>query len=229
MVMKRGSIQSLAIAVLLLGASADASLAEEARPAKAAQSPVFLPFEFYSRHRALLGLNEVQAREMQRIAEGVGENTQKLESERRKQTALLEELIAKSPIDVEEAMRRFQGVLAAENELKALQFRSGLIMRNALRPEQLKHVQHLANQEGSSRGAGVRAEFGERLERLKAEIHKRSSGSPSPEVVEQIKKIEQAAKEGRFSEAKTQLEQVLRDIRGDAEKASPLTTPQQSQ
>jgi hypothetical protein len=102
-------------------------------------------------------------------------------------------------------------------------------MRNALRTEQLKQVQHLANQEGAARGAGVRAEFGERLQRLKAEIHKRTAGSPSPEVVEQIKKIEQAAKEGRFSEAKTQLEQVLRDIRGDSEKASPITTPQRSQ
>jgi hypothetical protein len=123
-------------------------------------------------------------------------------------------------VDVDKAMERFRAVLDAENQLKALQFSGGLAMRNTLRPEQLKNLQVLASKETALRGAGVRAEFGERLQQLRAEIRRRSGGEPPPEMIEQIKRIEQSAKEGKLSEAKTQLEQVLRNLRGDSEAPS---------
>ena len=213
--MKRRFSAVLAIAPLLIGGFVQQTIAEEAGRETTAQAAVFLPFDFYPRHREELGLNEQQVREMQRIADSVREATQRLEDERGKRTKALQEMMARNPVDVDKAMECFQAVLDAENDLKALQFRSGLTMRNTLRPEQLKNVQVLAAKEGISRGAGARAELNNRLQQLRAEIHKRSGGEPSPEIVEQIKQIEQAVKDGRFAQAKNQLEQVLQRLRGE--------------
>jgi hypothetical protein len=218
--MKRRFIQTLAIAALAAGNFAHRTIAEEAGRDIAPQAPVFLPFDFYPRHYEQLGLNEEQVRDMRRIEEGMREITRKLEGERAKRTKALQESMAQTPIDVEQAMERFQAVLNAENELKGIQFRTGIVMRNLLSREQLKKVQVLAAKEGASRGAGVREVINERLEQLRAEIQKRTGGEPSPEIIERIKQIDQAATEGRFGEAKNQLEQVLRDLRDETEPAS---------
>jgi Spy/CpxP family protein refolding chaperone len=217
--MKLRFIPVCAIAAVIAGPVSHRTIAEEAKRDIAPQAPVFLPFDFYPRHHAELGLNEEQVRVMQRIEEGMRETTQKLEGERSKRTKALQESMARNPIDVEQAMERFQAVLNAENELKAIQFRSGIAMRNSLSPEQVKKVQVLATKEGALRGSGVRVVINERLEQLRAEIHKRTGGEPPPEIVEQIKQIEQSAKEGRFSEAKSQLERVLRHLREGSEPA----------
>jgi Spy/CpxP family protein refolding chaperone len=218
--MKLRFIPAVAIAAVIAGPVAHRTIAEEAKRDIAPQALVFLPFDFYPRHHAELGLNEEQVRVMQRIEEGMRETTQKLEGERSKRTKALQESMARNPIDVEQAMERFQSVLNAENELKAIQFRSGIAMRNSLSPEQVKKVEVLATKEGALRGSGVRVVINERLEQLRAEIHKRTGGEPPPEIVEQIKQIEQSAKEGRFSEAKSQLEQVLRHLRDESGPAS---------
>jgi hypothetical protein len=148
------------------------------------------------------------------------ETTQKLEGERAKRTKALQESMAQTPIDVEQAMERFQGVLNAENELKALQFRSGIAMRNVLSPVQLKKVQVLAAKEGALREGGVSAQFNERLEQLRAEIHKRFPGEPPLEIVAWIEQIKRTAKAGRYGEAKNQLEHLLLHLRGESKPGS---------
>ena len=213
-------MQAVAVAVLVAGVSAHRTVAEEGGRDPIAKTSVFLPFDFYPRHREDLGLNEEQVREMQRIADGMREAAQKLEGERAKRTKALQEAMDQKPIDVEKAMERFQAVLNAENELKVLQFRSGIAMRNALRPEQLAKLQLLATKDSAGRVAGARAVLNERVQQLRAEIHGRTGGEPPPELVEQIKQIEQATKDGRFSEAKGQLEQVLRRLREESGSSS---------
>jgi hypothetical protein len=212
--MKRRYLEALVIATLLMGGIAHQTSAGEGGRETTGQAAIFLPFDFYPRHREELGLNEEQVREMQRIADSTRESAQILEGERGKRTKALQETMSRNPVSVESAMERFQAVLEAENELKSLQFRSGIEMRNTLRPEQLKNLHALATKDGASRGVAMRADFSERLRQLRAEIHKLSGGEPSPEVVEQIKEIEQAARDGRFGQAKNQLEQLLRRLRG---------------
>ena len=67
---------------------------------------VFLPFDFYARHREELGLNEAQARELERIGEDLRKAAQKFEEDRRAHTTSLEKLMEQTPINVEEAMKR---------------------------------------------------------------------------------------------------------------------------
>jgi Spy/CpxP family protein refolding chaperone len=203
---------AFAMAILAVGGFGHRIIAEEPARESPAQAAVFVPFDFYQRHREELGLNEEQIREMQRIAEGMREAARKSEAERATRTKALQEAVSRNPVDVQRAMECFQAVLNAENELKALQFRGGLTMRNALSPEQFGKLQTLATKESTSRRVEVRAEFHERIQQLKREVHQRL-GEPSPEIIERIKQIEELAREGRLGEAKNQLEQVLRRLR----------------
>src|SRR6266511_2239146 len=189
--MKHPLLGALTIVVLAVGGFGHRIMAEEAARDSAAQVPVFLPFDFYPRHREELGLNEEQVREMQRIADGMREAAKKSEAERARRTKALQEVVSRNPIDLEQAMESFQAVLNAENELKALQFRGGLTMRNALSPEQFGKLQSLAPKESASRRVEVRAEFHERLQQLKREVHQRLGGEPPREIMERIEQIEE--------------------------------------
>jgi Spy/CpxP family protein refolding chaperone len=211
--MKHPFFGAFTIAVLAVGGFGHRIIAEEPARESPAQAAVFVPFDFYPRHREELGLNEEQGREMQRIAEGMRETASKFEAERAGRTKALQEVMSQNPVDVQRAMDCFHAVLNAENELKALQFHGGLAMRNTLSPEQFGKLQSLATKESTSRRVEVRAEFHERIQQLKREVHQRLGGEPPPEIIERIKQIEELAKEGRLGDAKNQLEQVLRRLR----------------
>jgi Spy/CpxP family protein refolding chaperone len=216
--MKHPFLGAFTIAVLAVEGFDHPSTAQEPARESPAQAAVFVPFDFYPRHREELGLNEEQVREMQRIAEGMHETARKSEAERAERTKALQEVLSRNPVDVQRAMECFQAVLNAENELKALQFRGGLVMRNALSPEQFGKLQTLATKESASQRVEVRAEFHERIQQLKREVHQRL-GEPPPEIIERIRQIEELAKEGRLGDAKNQLEQVLRRLRNQSEPA----------
>jgi hypothetical protein len=135
------------------------------------------------------------------------------------------EIMAQSPVNTEEAMARFQAVLAAENESKALQFRAGIAMRNALNPEQLRKLQSLVAKEGPARLTGGPATLSDRIQQLRSELQKRHAGEPPVDVLAKLKAIEQIAREGRSGEAKTQLEALLRELRPDPPTGPKDTAP----
>ena len=211
-------MKSLLMQTLVAGAILAASLlphtfAEEARPDPSVKATIFLPFDFYGRNREALGLNADQARELERLAESIREPAKKLEGERAARTRALMETMTKSPVDLDVAMTRFQAVLEAENEAKSLQFRAGIAMRNTLNSEQLRQLHILAMKDGGARASGAAAMLNERIQQLRAELHKREGGEPGREVMAQLKQIEQTAREGRAGEAKAQLEELLRQLR----------------
>lgn len=219
--MKARVIPSLIIAVLLAGNVARRMIAEEVRRDPVAKANIFLPFEFYGRHRSELELNADQVREMERLAESIREPAQKLDRERAKRTRALLDAMAQSPVDPDVAMARFQAVLEAENESKALQFRSGIAMRNTLTSDQLRKLQQLAMKDGATRLSGGPAMLNDRIQQLRAELYKRTGGeTPPAAVMAQLKQIEQTAREGRAGEAKAQLEQLLKQLRQESEPAS---------
>jgi hypothetical protein len=215
--MKVPLFPALLVAVFLAGAPAQRIAAEEVRPDPSAKATIFLPFEFYGRNREELGLNADQVREMERLAESVREPAQKLESERTKRNKALLEVMAQSPIDADAAMARFQAVLEAENESKTLQFRAGIVMRNTLSSDQLLKLKELATKGGGARLTGGPAIIHDRIQQLRAELHKRNAGEPPRAVMAQLKQIEQTAREGRTGEAKTQLEELLKQLRQESE------------
>lgn len=189
---------------------------------KATPAPLYLPFDFYARHREGLELDDNQARELHRIADGMQEEAQKLEASRVEHTNTLKKALEKRPVDVDVAMHAFQKVLDAENGLKALQFRGSIEMRNALRDEQLRQVKVLALEESRAQGKDARTVMAERIQLLKSEIKKRLGSRPSPEIIAQLQEIEQAAMDSRFGEAKELLEKMLRQLRGEPEPGPPV-------
>ena len=216
--MKFRLIATVAAGLIFAARFVPQAFAEEARPDPSVKATIFLPFDFYGRNREGLGLNADQAREMERLAESIREPARKLESERAARTKALMETMAKSPVDLELAMARFQAVLEAENEAKSLQFRAGIAMRNTLNSEQLRQLHILATKDGGARASGASAMLTERIQQLRAELHKR--GEPPRQVMAQLKQIEQTAREGRAGEAKAQLEELLRQLRQQPD-ASP--------
>ena len=150
--MKRPPVlPTLILTALAAGSLWQSAFAEEPSRRPPAAPFMLFPFEAYAKHREAIGLNEDQVKEMGRIAEGMGDAARKLENERRERTEALQEAVSQHPIDMEKAMTRFQAVLQAENEMKALQFRSGLAVQNLLSPEQAAKAQAIAAKTQGSR------------------------------------------------------------------------------
>ncbi len=195
-------------------------------PAPGAPKISFVPFDFYPRHSDELGLNAEQLREMQRLSDQMRASAQSLENERRESTKALQETMSQDSIDPKKAMELFDAVLKVENELKALQFRNGITMRNLLTPEQVAKLQPIAVKEKASGIAATSGVLDEKLQQLRSEIRKRShGGEPSREVIARLEQIEQVAKQGRVGEARTQIDEMLRDLRSEA--GSPATVESQ--
>ncbi len=212
--MRSHIIPALAIAVLSATALPRPTFAEESPASSGAQAILMLPIEFYPEHRSDLGLSDDQMHEIQRIAEGMREPAQKIQEEMMARNRALQEAVSSSPVEMENAMERFRGVVSAENEMKSLQFRSRLAIRNMLTPEQFSKVQAFAAKAGGSRGGAGPNDIREKLQQLRQEIARRSSGGEPPrEMVERLEQIEQAAKQGRVDEARQQLEAMLHHLR----------------
>lgn len=210
--MKRPPVlPTLLLTALAAGSLWQSALAEEPSRRSLATASMLVPFDAYAKHREAIGLSEDQVKELGRISEGMGDAARKLDNERRERAQALQEAVSQRPIDMEKAMMRFQAVLQAENEMKALQFRSGLAAQNLLSPEQAAKAQAIAAKTQSSRD-GSNGEAGavrERLEQLKGELRKRGGGELSKDSVGTLERVEQAAQQGKLEEAKKQLEGLI--------------------
>jgi Spy/CpxP family protein refolding chaperone len=214
-------LPTLILTALAAGSLWQSALAEEPRRSPATP-PALIPFEVFAKHREALGLSDDQVRELGRITEGMADAAKKLEAERRERTEALQEALAQRPIELEKAMARFQAVLKAENEIKALQFRSGVAAQNLLTPEQAARVQAIASKDRGSRKDEASAvdpgAVREKLEQLKGELRKKSGGELSKEAVATLERVEQAAQKGNLDEAKKHVEGLLAQLgnKGDA-------------
>jgi hypothetical protein len=229
--MKRHPLLPTLIATALITGGLSQSAPAEEPPRRApAGPPMLIPFEAYAKHREAIGLSDDQVKELSRIAEGMGEAGRKLEGERRERTEALQEAVSQRPIELEKAMERFQAVLKVEDEMKALQFRSGLAVQNLLSPEQAAKLQAIAakvqgSRDGSALGNDASA-VREKLEQLKGELRKRGGGELSKETVNSLERVEQAAQAGKLEEARKQLEGLLAQLgqEGDARRKGTKET-----
>ncbi len=220
--MKTTLIPVLTAAVLTARILCQPALAEQSPRGPAANAPALVPLEFYMNHREDLGLSEDQIREIQRIGEGMREQATKHRDGMQERAKALQEAMSQSPINAEEATERFQAMLKAEDVMKALQFRGSLAARALLKPEQVAKLQALAMKENASRGGNEGGDLRAKLQQVRQEIAKRSGGGEPPrELVENLERIQQAAKEGHLPEAKQQLEAMLRNLRQDGGSRPP--------
>lgn len=218
--MKSKFVPALLAAIVVCGfnpgplAAGEAPRGETGREANTGKA-AFVPFDFYPRHRDELGLSEEQLREMQRLSDQMRESAQSLEAQRRERTKAMQEVVLQdSPIDPKKAMEVFDAVLKVENELKALQFRNGITMRNLLTPAQAALLQPIIAREKSAGIVSTSGVLDEKLQQLRSEIRKRAKGgAPTREVVSRVEQIERTAREGRVNEARTQIDEMLRELR----------------
>jgi hypothetical protein len=224
---KYPTIPTLILTALAAGTPWQSALAEEPPRRSLATPSMLIPFDAYTKHREAIGLSEDQARELSRIAEGIGDAAKKLEGERRERTEALQEAVSHRPIDLDSAMQRFQAVLQVENEMKALQFRSGVAAQNLLSPEQAAKVNAIAAKtQGSRDGATAGNDAGavrEKLEQLKGELRKRGGGELSKETVAALERVEQAAQQGKLDEAKKHMEGLLAQLGNKGEAPRKFT------
>lgn len=218
-------VPTLVLTALAAGSLWQSALAEEPPRRAPAGPPVMIPFEAYAKHGKAIGLSEDQMKELGRVAEGMGDSARKLEGERRQRTEALQEVLAQRPIDLEKAVERFQAVLKAEDEMKALQFRSGLTVQNMLSPDQVEKVRAIAakvqgSREGGPGGIDPGALLG-KLDQLRGELRKRSGGELSKENVQTLERIEQAAQQGKLDEARKQMEGLLAQLGGKENERQP--------
>ena len=215
----------LALATLAAAPLWPMASAEEPPRGPSSHDALFLPLDFYPTHREALRLSDDQMRELQRIAEGMRGPAEKLEAEMRDRGRALHEIISRNPVDADAAMERFKAVLQAENEMKALQFRSRIAMRRVLTPEQNEKAQRLAASERPPSGGSGAAEIQEKLQLVRQEIRRRSPGGEPPrEALEMIERIEQAVRQGHLQEAGKQLDSILghlRKERGESDARRP--------
>ena len=214
--MKYKLIPSLVAAALAAGAFPQPTSAAEPASDSVFHGVLFLPLDFYPKHREALGLSDDQMRELQRIAGEMREPAEKIEAAMQERTKALHEAIAQNPVEPGKAMERFQQVLQAENEMKMLQFRTRIAMRSVLKPGQYEKVAALAKQENASREGGPGGELQRKFQQLREAIHQRVGGGEVPrELVEKLEQIEQMAKQGRVDEARAQIEAMLGHLRED--------------
>jgi len=219
--MKSHCVSALLVAIVAVNLTELSLFAGEPPRSPSEAKPIFVPFDFYPRHREELGLNDEQVREMQRLSDQMRESALSLEGERRERTKALQDLMAQDSVDPKKAMELFQAVLQTENEIKALQFRNGIAMRNLLTPAQVAKLLPLAMKDKTAGIAATSGVLDEKLQQLRAEIRKRSTGGePSREVVAKVEQIEQLARQGHVTEARTQIDEMLRDLRSGATSTS---------
>jgi Spy/CpxP family protein refolding chaperone len=188
------------------------------QPASVQHGVLFLPPDFYHKHREALGISEDQLREMQRIAEESFKPAGDLQAEMRKRTEALHEAIARHPADPDEAAQRLRQVLEIEDQLKSMQLRAKVAMRNVLSPDQFEGLKRLVAKMQGERGGGVTAGLKEKFERLKQEIkHRTGGGEPPRAMIDRLERIESAARDGRVEEAERQVDALARQLEGGEE------------
>jgi hypothetical protein len=181
------------------------------KPAFVQHGVLFLPPDFYHDHREELGLNENQLREMQHIAEESFKRSKDLEVEMKKRAEALHDVLAKHPANPDEAAQRLRQVLEIEDQLKAMQLHAKVAIRNLLNAEQHEKLKHLIAKSQAGKGDHATVSLKEKFERLKHEIKRRiGDNEPPRELVEQLERIERAARDGRVKEAEEQVDAMLR-------------------
>lgn len=212
--MKSNLIASLVLLTFFPAAHQQSALAAEPARVQVNYGIGFLPLDFYIDRREQLGIDEDQAQAMKKIIENMREPGEKLAKEMEERTKALQEAVGQNPVNAEAAMERFKAVIDVENQMKAMQFRARMEMRQLLKPEQYEKVSAMAAKAQQSKQGGASGNIQDKLKQVRQQLAQHTGGNVPREVVEQLERIEQAAKQGHGAEAEKQLNALLQQLKG---------------
>jgi Spy/CpxP family protein refolding chaperone len=135
--------------------------------ADALDLPRLIKPETLTAHRETLAFTAEQETELTRIYESAKAEAGPLEEAVRKEEAALTELLRGESLETGAAESNFSALLAAENQLKQLQFKTLLALRGVLTPEQLEKAAALESKDSQAK-APVMATIESKAQRLKA-------------------------------------------------------------
>jgi len=192
-----------------------------------AQNPVesqLFPPDFLLSQREAIGLSVDQLQQLQSIVKDIQPKFEALKSKMEPESAALREALGQTKPDAAETEGKLKALLADENEMKLLQLRLMLAIRNNLTPEQLEKARELKKQaQRKPEGADTRQAMMEHLQKkfleLKSALDDRDFGKESPEdVASAVQEIQRLARSGEPLEAEKQIDNLLTKIHGGKSK-----------
>ena len=179
-----------------------------------AQNPIdteLFPPDFLMAQRESLGLNETQLQDLQSIVQDVQPKFQALKEQLENRATAFREILHQANPDSAQVEEKLRALLANENEMKLLQVRLMLSLRNKLTPEQVEKARQLRKQQPQSAlKEGLQERLQKKFEKLKAALGERNlGGEPPEEIVKQVKEIQALVQNGQPFEAEHRLDQLL--------------------
>ena len=205
-----------------------------AAPAKA-QNPVesqLFPPDFLISQRDALGLSDDQLQQLQSIVKEVQPKYEALKSKMEPEAAALRDALGQTKPDAADAEGKLRTLLTDENEMKLLQLRLMLSLRDNLTTEQVDKARELRKKVQAKNSAGdmkqvLMEHLQNKFRELKTALDDRDFGNESPQdVAAAVGEIQRLAKGGDPLEAEKQIDNLLTKMRGAKPKADAASTPQ---
>lgn len=179
-----------------------------------------LPPEFLVEHRTKIGLNDGQLQEIRDRLKQVGAQVQRHQADLKRATAELAEILANAKVDESAAMRQFEKVLAIENQVKQLQVREMIRLRNGLSARQQQIASDIQRQRIDQKLLERRLQA--KAARIEREVQTLSQAGRRPnEVVNKLKQFPDLVRQGNIKEAEALLDSALKTLKLDSNATKP--------
>jgi len=152
---------------------------------------------------------------MQALVQEVQPKYENLLGQLGQRTAAFQENLHTVKPDVAEAEEKLRAVLAPENEMKILQVRLMVNLRNKLTPEQVEKARQLRPQYAASSKPtdGLPQRLQAKFEKLRAAIEARAAGGQPPEeLVAKAREIQKTVQDNKPLEAERELDALLSSL-----------------
>lgn len=204
---------------LLIPAAAAILSVAPGRAENPVESQLFPP-DFLLSQREAIGLSVDQLQNLQSIVKEMQPKYEALKSKMEPEAAALRAALGQTKPDLADTEAKLKALLADENEMKLLQLRLMLSLRNNLTAEQVEKARELKKQvSGKPEAADTRQAMMEHLQKkfleLKTALDDRNFGNESPEdVASAVQEIQRLARGGEPLEAEKQIDNLLTKMRG---------------
>jgi hypothetical protein len=170
------------------------------------------PPDFLFAQREALGLNETQLQDMQAIVQDVQPKFEALKGQLEDSVKTLQEALHQPKPDIAKTEEKLRSMLTQENEVKVLQIRLMLTLRDKLTPEQVEKARQLRPQFTSTTNPdeGLAERLKAKFEQLRTAVEARASGGQPPEeIISKAHDIQQLVQTGKPQEAERALDALL--------------------